>query len=655
MDKNALKAVATSVRTLSMDAIQKANSGHPGLPMGMAELGAILYGEVLKHYPKDPGWANRDRFVLSAGHGSMLLYSLLHLSGYELTLDDIRKFRQVGSSTPGHPEYGYTPGVETTTGPLGQGVGNAVGMAIAEEYLAATFNTERKIVDHYTYALAGDGCMMEGVTSEVSSLAGHLKLGKLILFYDSNGITIEGKTSLAFTEDVLDRYDSYGWQTLEGDAYDLDGISRLIEEAKRETSKPTLILLHSTIGKGSPNKAGSHTVHGAPLGDEEILASRKNIGTPEGEDFYIAPVAQEYFAGKQESWHQKYEEWNREFGIWAKENHELKSLWDRFHNGDIKIDDLPEFKEGEALATRSASGKVLLSIAEQLPNFIGGSADLSPSNNTTMPDYGDFGPHNRKGRTLHYGVREHGMGAVANGIHLHGGLRTFTATFLVFCDYMRYSIRLAAMMKLPIIYVFTHDSIFIGEDGPTHQPVEQIASLRIIPNLLVLRPGDAQETAAAWKIAAERTDGPTALILTRQKLTVYPKQDKDWRKTVIRGAYIVKDSEGTPERVIAATGSEVNLALKALEIKEPGVQKSTRIVSMISLERFLAQDDRFRTEILPSGVPVFAVEAGVGFGWTAITGTRDRILSIDRFGESGPGNEVAELFGFTAKALADML
>ncbi|TFG61803.1 MAG: transketolase [Spirochaetales bacterium] len=654
MNKKALEAVALSIRSLAMDGVQKANSGHPGLPMGVAEFGALLYGEVMKHHPGDSKWIDRDRFVLSAGHGSMFLYSLLHLAGYKVSLEDLKNFRQLGSRTPGHPEYGWTDGVETTTGPLGAGFSNAVGMAIAESMLAAKFNTPaRKIIDHFTYVLSSDGCMMEGISSEAASLAGHLALGKLIVFYDSNKITIEGSTELAFTEDTGARFAAYGWQVLNGDAYNLVQMADLVNQAKAETGRPSIIILTSVIGKGSPNKAGSHDVHGAPLGAEEIAATRKNLGIPDGAEFFIHPEAKSYFADKKAQWEKAYKSWKETFSAWAKENPDLKKEFDIFtaETPDFSGLVMPDFKIGDKMATRSASGKSLQAAAKAVPNLVGGSADLAPSNNTALPDYGDYNAQNRSGRTLHFGVREHAMGGVVNGICLHGGLRPFCATFLVFADYMRPAIRLAAIMKLPIIYVFTHDSIFVGEDGPTHQPVEHIASLRVIPNVVVLRPGDAQETAAAWKMALSRTDGPTVLALTRQNLEVYAKTDKDWMNTITKGAYVVQDG-GDPDVVVVASGSEVELAIKAAaKVKD----RKIRIVSMLSMELFLKQDKSFWGEIIPPGVRTITAEAGVTFGWTRIASSSRDILGLDRFGESGPAAKVAEHLGITVEALASLI
>ncbi len=652
MNIKGINAASLSIRALSMDGVQAANSGHPGLPMGCAELGAVLYGDVLKHYPGDPSWIDRDRFVLSAGHGSMLLYSLLHLSGYGLTIDDLKNFRQLDSLTPGHPEYGHTTGVETTTGPLGAGFSNAVGMAIAETHLAAKFNTaEHEIIDHYTYALSGDGCMMEGITSEAASLAGHLKLGKLIVFYDSNSITIEGRTSLAFSEDVAARFNAYGWHVQKGDMYDPENIGHLIENAKKEDGKPSLIILTSIIGKGSPHKAGTAGVHGAPLGEEEIKAARKQLGIPENESFYIAPGTREFFDAKKTSAEEEYKKWQELFSAWSLKNPDLRKEWDAFFSDpDVSAVQWPEYTAGDSLATRKASGAALKAVSSVLGNLVGGSADLAPSNNTAM-DFGDFTPENRTGRTFHFGVREHAMGGITNGIALHGGLLPFCATFLVFSDYMRPAMRLASLMNLPVIYLMTHDSVFVGEDGPTHQPIEHVTALRIIPGMCVLRPADAEETNAAWKIALMNRNNPTTLALTRQGLKVFPKADKNWRETIQKGAYIVKDTDGTPDTVVVATGSEVSLVLEAAEM----TNKKIRVVSMISRELFLSQDSAFRNSILPSGIKTVVVEAGVRTGWEGIASSDKNILSIDTFGISAPYKDVVNHFGFTPETVSKML
>lgn len=649
IDIESLKAVATAVRVLTMDAVQKAKSGHPGLPMGCADLGSLIYGEILSHHPADPAWINRDRFVLSAGHGSMLLYSLLHLSGYALSLEELKNFRQHDSLTPGHPEYGLTPGVETTTGPLGQGIGNSVGLAMAERMLAARFNTETvRLIDHYTYVLCGDGDLMEGVSAEAASLAGHHGLGKLIVFYDSNSITIEGSTDLAFTEDVLKRFAAYGWQTLSGDAYDLEGIMKLVKEAQNEENRPAIIKLKSVIGKGSPNMAGSHKVHGAPLGEDEVKAAKIGLGVSEDGAFYIPREASEYFEIRREEWRKRYSDWQDMFKLWRQENPRLASEWDLFFQ-PVVADNLefPLYNEGDKIATRKAGGEVLNAMARQIPNLIGGSADLAPSNATDLKGMGSFQKGNPRGRNLHFGVREHGMGAIVNGLALHGGIKPFCATFLVFSDYMRPAIRLAAMMKLPVIYIFTHDSVFVGEDGPTHQPVEHITALRAIPNLVVLRPGDAQETAAAWKLALARTDGPTVLALTRQGLEVYAKDDAQWVDHVKHGAYIVKDCEGSPEIVLLATGSEVSLALGIAE--ELG--SAVRVVSMISRELFLQQPQDFKEKLIPSTARRVVIEAGISMGWEGIAGSDGIVQSIDRFGESGPADQLAGILGLTVQQI----
>ena len=653
MNLAGLSAVANTVRSLTIDAVEKAKIGHPGLPMGCAELGALVYGEFLSHWPQDPHWANRDRFVLSAGHGCMLLYSLLHLSGYDLGLEDIRNFRQLGSRTPGHPEWGVTAGVEATAGPLGQGFSNAVGMAIAERILAAKFNTPgRTVVDHFTYVLVSDGDMMEGIASEAASLAGHLKLGKLIVFYDSNQITIEGSTSLAFSEDVLKRYEGYGWRTMGGDMYDMPAISQMVDQAKKAGEKPTIIRLQSIIGKGAPKKAGTSKAHGEPLGPEEAAAAKKNIGVPEGCQFYVFPEAQEYFKGRQPAWKARYEEWKKTFEAWKKENPDKAAEWVKYFEGgkaDLSGVTFPSFKVGESLATRAASGQVLNAIARAVPNLIGGSADLAPSNSTNLKDMGDFNASNPLGRNFHFGIREHGMGGICNGIAYHGGLRPFCATFLVFSDYMRPSVRLAAISRLPVIYVFTHDSVFVGEDGPTHQPVEHLAALRAIPNLLVVRPGDAEETEMAWRIAYERHDGPTALALTRQGVPVYPKADASWRATIRKGAYIAKDCDGVPDVVIIATGSEVSAALAAAaELTD----RKVRVVSMMCTELYLTQPAEFRASLVPAGARKVTFEAGVSFGWKGPFDDSVVTVAIDRFGESGPYQKIAEHLGINAGALA---
>lgn len=654
MDTASLSKVALSVRTLSMDAIQKAASGHPGLPLGCAELGALLYGELLKHDPAAPDWLDRDRFVLSAGHGSMFLYSLLHLAGYKVSLDDIKNFRQLGSPCAGHPEYGHCPGVETTTGPLGQGVAMAVGMAIAETMLAARFNTsEHPIFNHWTYALAGDGCLQEGVASEASSLAGHLGLGKLIVFYDSNKITIDGSTDLAFTEDVAKRYEAYGWKVLKGDMYDFEGVARLVAEAKADTSRPKLIQLTSVIGKGAPTLQGSAKTHGSPLGPDEIRRAREAFGIPVDEDFYVAPEALSYFERRRASLKAAHEAWDRLYAAWKAENPDRAKELAAYLAGESAAPfAAPNFAVGEKLATRAASGKALAAAAAAYPNLVGGSADLTGPNSTQLPSGGTYSRADRAGRMIHFGVREHAMAAVSNGIALHGGLRPFCATFLVFADYLRPSLRLAALMRLPVIYVLTHDSVFVGEDGPTHQPIEQLASLRCMPNVRVLRPADAEEAVVAWQMALERTDGPTVLALSRQNLPVIPKADPDWRNTMRTGAHVVRNSKGNPDLVVLASGSEVALALAAAE-KVAG--KDIRVLSVPSLELFRSLDASVRQVLVPPEARVVTVEAGSSFGWDALATSDSDVVSVERFGASGPGDKVAQEVGLTVERLVEIL
>nr|WP_180485187.1 transketolase [Treponema socranskii] len=653
MNEKAIKAVAASVRSLSMDAIQKANSGHPGIPLGAAELAAVLYGDILKHNPADSKWADRDRFLISAGHGSMWLYAILHLAGYKVTLDDIKSFRQVGSKCPGHPEYGATDGVENTSGPLGQGMAMAVGSAIAETMLAARFNTaSRKIVDHYTYSLVGEGCLQEGVASEASSLAGHLKLGKLIVFYDENKISIDGSTDIAFTDDIEKRYEAYGWQVLKGSMYEPENIIKLTEEAKQCTDKPTLIMLTSVIGKYAP-KQGTPDVHGAPLGADGVKAAKEAIGLPSDKDFYVFPEAYDYFAAKKAAYAEREAEWKKEFEAWSEENPELRKEWDAFHT-DSPTNDVPDvsFKVGDSLATRDASGKEIVVIAKRYGNVVGGSADLTGPNKTKIDADGVYSAENRKGRMIEFGIREFAMSAISAGISLHGGLRPFCATFLVFSDYLRPSLRVVSLMKQPVIYVFTHDSIYVGEDGPTHQPVETLASLRAIPGVQVLRPGDAEETVEAWKTAYESKDHPICLALTRQKLTVYEKADKDWKKTIRTGAYVVQEGSAAPDITVLASGSEVNTALEAAKLVP---EKKIRIVSVIDLKRFSEADDAVRNKIIGSAKRVVAAEAGIGTEWFRFVKDRSDIFCIERFGESGPAEKVAEHLHFTASDLAKLL
>ncbi len=654
MNEKGIAAAALSVRALSMDAIQKANSGHPGLPLGAAELAAVLYGEILKHNPADSKWLDRDRFVLSAGHGSMFLYSILHLAGYKVSLKDIKNFRQVGSKCPGHPEYGQTDGVENTSGPLGQGVAMSVGMAVAESMLAARFNTKaHKIVDHYTYALVGEGCLEEGVSSEACSLAGHLKLGKLIVFYDQNKISIDGNTDIAFDENIAKRYEAYGWQVLKGSMYDVKKIVELVAEAKKCKDKPTLIMLKSVIGKGAP-KQGTADVHGAPLGKDGIIAARKTLGIPLDQDFYVDPEAVKYFESKKAAWAKKEEDWKKEFAAWAKENPELKKLWDAFQAGKpTGKAAAPKYKVGDSEATRASSGKMINVIADRYLNFVGGSADLMGPNKTAIKhDDGTYSYENQKGRTIEFGIREFGMSAVCAGINLHGGLRPFCATFFVFSDYLRPNLRIQALMGLNTIYVLTHDSIYVGEDGPTHQPIETLASLRAIPNVHVLRPGDPEEACAAWEIAMASKDHPVCLALTRQNLTVYEKADKNWKKSLKNGAYIVKEGAATPDITVLATGSEVNMALAAAKLVSG---KKVRVVSVMDKTAFDALKAEEKAKLLGGAKRVVVAEAGVSQGWEGYATSADDLFTINRFGESGPANKVAQHMGFTAEKLAAVL
>ena len=654
MNEKGIAAAALSVRALSMDAIQKANSGHPGLPLGAAELAAVLYGEILKHNPADSKWLDRDRFVLSAGHGSMFLYSILHLAGYKVSLKDIKNFRQVGSKCPGHPEYGQTDGVENTSGPLGQGVAMSVGMAVAESMLAARFNTKaHKIVDHYTYALVGEGCLEEGVSSEACSLAGHLKLGKLIVFYDQNKISIDGNTDIAFDENIAKRYEAYGWQVLKGSMYDVKKIVELVAEAKKCKDKPTLIMLKSVIGKGAP-KQGTADVHGAPLGKDGIIAARKTLGIPLDQDFYVDPEAVKYFESKKAAWAKKEEDWKKEFAAWAKENPELKKLWDAFQAGKpTGKAAAPKYKVGDSEATRASSGKMINVIADRYLNFVGGSADLMGPNKTAIKhDDGTYSYENQKGRTIEFGIREFGMSAVCAGINLHGGLRPFCATFFVFSDYLRPNLRIQALMGLNTIYVLTHDSIYVGEDGPTHQPIETLASLRAIPNVHVLRPGDPEEACAAWEIAMASKDHPGCLALTRQNLTVYEKADKNWKKSLKNGAYIVKEGAATPDITVLATGSEVNMALAAAKLVSG---KKVRVVSVMDKTAFDALKAEEKAKLLGGAKRVVVAEAGVSQGWEGYATSADDLFTINRFGESGPANKVAQHMGFTAEKLAAVL
>ena len=656
MNEKAINAVATSIRSLSMDAIQKANSGHPGTPLGAAEAAAVLYGEVLKHNPADSKWADRDRFVLSAGHGSMLLYSILHLSGYKVSLDDIKSFRQVGSVCCGHPEYGITDGVECTAGPLGQGVSMAVGMAIAESMLAAKFNTKNHtIVNHYTYSLVGEGCLEEGVSSEACSLAGTLKLGKLIVFYDQNKISIDGSTDITFDEDVAKRYEAYGWQVLKGNMYKPSEILKLVEKAKKCSDKPSLIILKSIIGFSSP-KQGTCDTHGAPLGVDGVKEAKKTLGLPEDKDFYVLPEAYEYFESKKALWQKAEDDWNKEFDEWAKENPDLKKLWDAFYNDEQTAS--PEeivFSDTDKMATRDASGKVLNMMCQKYANIVGGSADLAGPNKTVLKDCGGiYSAQNRTGRTIEYGIREFAMSAVCSGIKLHGSLRPFCATFLVFADYLRAQMRVASLMKLPIIYVLSHDSIYVGEDGPTHQPVETLSSLRAIPNVQVLRPADAQETLEAWKIAYESKDHPVCIVLTRQAVQGFSKADSNWKENIRKsGAYIALDCDGKPDITVLATGSEVSMAIASASLVQG---KKIRVLSVIDYNKFDELSCEEQEKLFGGAQRIVCCEAGISADWKQFaTNKKTDLFCIDRFGESGPAQKVAEHLGFTQEKFAELL
>ncbi|MFW6409806.1 MAG: transketolase [Halanaerobiales bacterium] len=652
-----LQEAANIVKGLSADAVERANSGHPGMPIGAAEIGTLLFGEVMKHDPDDPEWPDRDRFVLSAGHGSMLLYSLLYLSGYDLTMDDLKNFRQLHSKTPGHPEYRETPGIETTTGPLGQGLANAVGMALAERNLAEKFNTEsEKIVNHYTYVLAGDGCMMEGITSEASSFAGHLGLGKLIVFYDDNRVSIEGKTDITFTESVADRYRAYNWQVIENvDGHDISELREAIEEAKKVDNKPTLIMARTHIAHGAPDMEDDSGAHGAPLGKEEIRGLKENYDLPPDKEFYVSASVEEFFEEQKEKLKSEKEKWEEKFKKWGDKNPELLQEWENAREMVIPASlesDVFSVDIDTPTATRKAGGAVLKEIADHLPYLIGGSADLAPSNKTYLDKYDEIQPDNFGGRNIRFGVREHAMGAIANGISCHGGLRPYVATFLVFSDYMRPAIRMASLMELPIIYIFTHDSIFIGEDGPTHQPVEQLESLRLIPNLKVLRPADEEETRAAWMTALEYREGPVALVLTRQNLPLLNKMQglEDWD----RGGYLLKGSRSEKTDVVfMASGSEVSLAVEATELLEKE-DINCRVVSIADRKKFVQNDSNYIKDLIGGGECLrVLLEAGVGQGWYQLLDSEDLILSVEDFGCSAPGEEVGEEFGFTASKVVE--
>jgi transketolase len=648
-----------TIRTLSLDAVQRAESGHPGLPLGAAPMAYVLWTRFLRHNPQNPKWQNRDRFLLSAGHGSMLVYSLLHLTGYDLPLEELKNFRQWESKTPGHPEYGLTPGVEITTGPLGQGFANGVGMAMGAAHLAAKFNREGfPVIDHFVYSIVSDGDLMEGVASEAASLAGHLKLGKLIYLYDDNRVTIEGFTSLAFTEDVPKRFASYGWHTSTvADGNDLDAIERAIREAQAETERPSLISVKTVIGYGMP-AAGTRKAHSDAPGAEAVKETKRALGWPEDQDFYLPEAALTHFRAAIDKGRREEDEWNALLSRYAEAHGEQGRAWQDLMSGELPAgweEKLPTFADAKPVATRVASGEVINALAGVLPALIGGSADLGVSNNTDIKEGGSFQPGSYDGRIIHFGVREHAMGATMTGISLNGGLIPYGGTFLTFSDYMKPAIRLAALSEVQVVYVFTHDSVGLGEDGPTHQPIEQLAGLRAIPNLYTIRPADPHETREAWRIAIERRHAPTALILTRQKVPVIDQSLYNSATGARRGAYILAeaiDAEGrnaTPQLIIIATGSEVSLALGAREeLQKGGI--ATRVVSMPCCELFDAQEASYRAEVLPPNVTArLAVEAGASLGWARYVGLAGDCVCLDRFGASAPGDVALRNLGFNVE------
>jgi transketolase len=651
-----------TIRFLSVDAIQKANSGHPGLPMGAAPMAYVLWSEFLKHNPKNPQWPDRDRFVLSGGHGSMLLYSLLHLTGYDhMTMEQLQLFRQYGSITPGHPESHLTPGVESTTGPLGQGISNSVGMAIAERFLANFFNREGyDIIDHRTWVLASDGDMMEGVTSEAASLAGHLKLGKLNVLYDDNKISLAASTEVSFTEDVKKRFESYGWQVLEvkdGDN-DIDGIRKALKAAEEQTARPTLIDIHTTIGFGSPNKSGTSGIHGAPLGPDEVKVTKNNLGWPLEPEFYIPDDVASHYKNALERGGRIEREWKSLFERYREKYPDMARQWDFMWAGSLPgrwENSLPSFSPSDgAIATRKVSGAVINAAAKVIPNLIGGSADLAPSTNTYMKEIAEQQSSIPGGRNIRFGVREHAMGAAVNGMAYHGGVIPFGGTFLTFSDYMRGSVRISALASLHTIWVYTHDSVWLGEDGPTHQSVEHIAALRAIPNLIVIRPADANETVEAWKFALSHKEGPVALIFSRQGLPVIDRSTYAHANNLTKGAYVLSDPpSGGPDILLIATGSEVSLALEAKELIEKKGMKP-RVVSMPSWELFEMQPQSYRDEVIPPALKArVVIEAGVRQGWHQYAGEKGRFITQDRFGASAPMNVLKERFGFTPERVVE--
>jgi transketolase len=644
----------TSIRTLSIDAIEKANSGHPGMPMGAAPMTYTLWTRYMNHNPKNPHWFNRDRFVLSAGHGSALLYSMLHLSGYNLTMDDLKQFRQWGSKTPGHPEYGHTEGVEATTGPLGQGIAMAVGMAMAERHVASVYNKDNyELVNHFTYSICGDGDLMEGVSAEAASLAGHLKLGRLVVLYDSNDISLDGDLDKSFSESVKERFQSYGWQYIRvEDGNNLEEVAKALEEARGDLDRPTMIEVRTVIGYGSPNRAGTSGVHGSPLGADELKLTKEAYKWTFEEDFHVPQEVYEHFQKLiVENGEKKEKEWNNTFAQYKKEYPELASQLEDALNNKLPEGwdrDIPVYSEGKSLASRASSGEALNGIAKNLPILIGGSADLAGSNKTMIKGSADYMPGSYEGRNIWFGVREFAMGAAMNGIALHGGVKVFGGTFFVFSDYLRPAIRLAALMGLPVTYVFTHDSIAVGEDGPTHEPVEQLAALRAMPGLSIIRPADGNETSAAWKLAIKSTNKPTALVLTRQDLPTIKDTDKNAYEGVSKGAYVISPADKeTPDALLLATGSEVGLAVEAQKaLAGDGIHAS--VVSMPSWDRFEQQSQEYKDSVLPKSVKKrLGLEVGSSLGWHKYTGDEGDVLAIDTFGASAPGEKIMEEYGFS--------
>ena len=654
---NSCKIIANTIRGLSVDGVAAANSGHPGMPLGMADVCAVLWSEHMNFNPKNPKWLNRDRFILSAGHGSMLIYSLLHLYGYDLSIDDLKAFRQWGSKTPGHPENFVTAGVETTTGPLGQGVANAVGFALAEASLAARYNREgSEIIDHYTYVVAGDGCLQEGISHEACSFAGHNKLGKLIMLYDSNNITIDGPTHISFTEDTRKRFEAYGWQVLEIDGHDYDQINSAIAEAKKEKSKPSIVICKTIIGFGSPNRAGTSKAHGEPFPAEEIELMKEKLGLPKDKSFFVPNEISDLRAKTQEKGQNLENQWNELWENYKNKNQEAAKELENSIKGEISKEalDIPQFGSEKAIATRSASGTILNHIAKYIPQLMGGSADLTPSNNTLPAGEESFSPENPKGRYIRYGVREHGMAAIMNGMALHGGVLPYSGTFFVFSDYMRPAMRMSALMEQQVVYVLTHDSIGLGEDGPTHQPEAHLWAYRMIPNMTVIRPMDANETAEAWKSALKNKKGPTCLVLTRQNLPVYDRAGLGWAKSeeAQKGGYVLCEDKDF-EAIIIATGSEVELAVEAkTKLNEQGIK--VRIVSMPSTNIFDEQPQEYKESVLPKNIlKRVAVEAGVTLGWYKYVGLEGRVIGLDRFGASAPYKTLYKEFGITTDAIVE--